>query len=163
MTAQQHTKTPVRNARGQFLAKRLKEKKLPAAVPPDLEQRRMVDEYGELRRKLDLVAADVKRLEVLKKAIRTWFDSLPPDADGVCEGQYYRLHLGPKEKERNIRNRREIVERIGIDKLLEIAIIPITELQRLMGTADLEALLIETRSGSRRIRCIPKYPAVPSS
>jgi len=136
---------------------------LEITVPSDLEQKRMVDEFGELDRLLKLHSPTLARFETLKKAIKSWVDDAPDDADAVIEGTLYRLHLSQREKERRIRDLHEVVERIGLEKALQIASVPLAALQKLMGSAELESLLIETRSGSRRIRCIPKFPAAPPS
>ena len=78
--------------------------KCEVAVPADRAQRQMVDEYGELDRRMQLTAPDVARYDVLKRAIKSWFDVMPPDADGVLEGRVYRLHLSARERERRVRS-----------------------------------------------------------
>jgi len=80
------------------------------ALPADVEQRRMIDEYGELDRRMQLRASDVARYETLKRAIKSWFDGAPPDADGTVEGEVYLLHLSARERERRVRDMRELLE-----------------------------------------------------
>ena len=134
---------------------------LEVAIPADTVQKQMIDELGELDRRRQLHLADDARFETLKKAVKNWCSDLPTDSDVIMQGMHYVLRISGCERERRVRDLREVVERIGIDRLLQIATVPIGELQKLMGTAELEALLVETRSGSRRIRCIPRFPAVP--
>jgi hypothetical protein len=132
---------------------------LEVAVPADVEQKRMVDEYGELDRRMQLHAADAARYEQLKRTIKSWFDQAPSDADGTVEGDVYLLHLSARERERRIRSMDELVEMIGLDKLLELATVPLGVLEDLLGKSRVAALATEARSGSRRIKAIPKHPA----
>jgi len=132
---------------------------LDITLASDAEQRAMIDEYGELDRRMQLRATDTARYEVLKRAIKTWFANIPPDADGIVEGDVYLLHLSACERERSIRDVRELVEAIGLEKVLDLAVVPIGKLENLMGKAHVAALTIETRTGSRRIKAIPKRPA----
>ena len=119
----------------------------------------MVDEYGELDRRMQLTAPDVARYDVLKRAIKSWFDVMPPDADGVLEGRVYRLHLSARERERRVRSMRDLVEVIGLDKFLELASVASGPLEDLLGKTRAAALITEARTGSRRIKAVPKRAA----
>jgi hypothetical protein len=132
---------------------------LELAVTVDRKQREMVDEYGELDRRMQVNAPDVARYDVLKRAIKSWFDRMPPDADGVIEGQVYRLHLSARERERRVRSMRDLVDTIGLDKFLEMASVPIGALEDLLGKTRAAALITEARTGSRRIKAVPKRAA----
>ena len=129
------------------------------ALPADVEQRRMIDEYGELDRRMQLRASDVARYETLKRAIKSWFDGAPPDADGTVEGEVYLLHLSARERERRVRDMRELLEVIGLDTLLELATVGLGVLEDRIGKTRVEALAVEARTGSRRIKAVPKHPA----
>lgn len=129
------------------------------AVTVDRMQRQMVDEYGELDRRMQMLARDVARYDVLKRAIKSWFDGLPPDVDSTVEGQVYRLHLSARERERRVRNMRDLVASIGIEKFLEIANVTIGALEDMMGKTRAAGLITEARTGSRRIKAVPKRPA----
>jgi hypothetical protein len=134
-----------------------------AAVTIGREQRRMVDEYGELDRRIQLLAPDMARHDVLKRAIKSWFDGLPADADGFVEGTIYRLHLSARERERRIRSLRELIAAIGLDKFLEIANVAIGPVEDLLGKTRTARLISEARTGSRRIKAVPKRPASPKA
>lgn len=129
------------------------------AVQTDATQKSMLDELGELDRKFKLRSLDSQRFESLKKAVRAWFDELPNDCDGVAEGNVFLVHLSARERERKVRDNAEIAALIGIEKFYQIARINLADLENLLGKAQVEALTVETRSGTRRIRCLPKYPA----
>ncbi len=129
------------------------------AVPVDRIQRAMVDEYGELDRRLQMQAPDVARHAVLKAAIKSWFDGAPADADGIVEGRVYRLHLSARERERRVRSMRDLVAVIGLEKFLELASVPIGVLEDLLGKTRAAGLVIEARTGSRRIKAVPKRAA----
>jgi len=126
------------------------------AVASDEDQRKLIDEYGELDRRMQLRAMDYQRYETLKRAIKTWFDQVPPDADGTVEGNVYLLHLSARERERKIRDLHDLVELIGLDKVLELATVPIGALENILGKAHVAQLTIDARTGSRRIKAIAK-------
>jgi hypothetical protein len=132
---------------------------LEVSMASDAEQRKMIDEFGELDRIMKLHEAKRARYEFLKRLIKSWFDQAPADADGAVEGEVYRLHLSARERERRIRDMRELVDRIGLDKVLELASVSLSALEDLLGKTGVSALTVEARIGSRRIRAVPKFPA----
>ena len=128
-------------------------------VKSDQDQRALIDEYGELDRRMQLRAMDHARYETLKKAIKGWFDTAPADADGTVEGDVYLLHLSARERERRVRDMRELVDVIGLDKVLELASVAIGALENLIGKARVAQLTVDARTGSRRIKAIAKQAA----
>lgn len=132
---------------------------LDITLASDAVQRALIDEYGELDRRMQLRATDTARYDSLKRAIKSWFDQAPADADGTCEGEVYLLHLSARERERKFRSLRELVEVIGLDKVLDLAVVPIGAVENLLGKAHVATMTVEARSGSRRIKAIPKRPA----
>jgi hypothetical protein len=128
-------------------------------VTSDADQRRIIDEYGELDRRMQLRAMETQRYESLKKAIKAWFDEAPADADGTVEGDAYLLHLSARERERRVRDMHELIEIIGIDRFIEIASVAIGVLENMLGKARVAQLTTDTRTGSRRIKAIPKRAA----
>jgi len=129
------------------------------AIPTDLEMRALCDELGELDRRLQVHAADQARFEVLKKAVKSWFDQAPPDADGLVQGDAYLLRVSARERERRIKDLSELLAEIGLDQLLKIVSVKITELEDAIGKTRASAFIIEARTGSRRVRAIAKHPA----
>ena len=134
---------------------------LEVTIASDEQMRAACDEYGELDRRMQLRATDTARYESLKKAIKSWFGQVPPDADGTVEGEVYLLHLSACERERKLRSIRDLVEEIGLEQVLDLAVVPIGALENLLGKTRVAGMTIETRTGSRRIKAIPKRPAIP--
>jgi hypothetical protein len=154
--------TPAKPRRGRPPAARpaaVLPQSLEVAVTIDRAQRQMVDEYGELDRRMQLLSPDAARYDVLKRAIKSWFDRAPADADGIVEGKVYRLHLSARERERRVRSMRDLVGVIGLDKFLELASVPIGVLEDLLGKTRAAGLVTEARTGSRRIKAVPKRAA----
>jgi len=125
----------------------------------DAAQRAMIDEYGELARRVQLHAADAARFELLKNQIKSWFDHAPPDADGDVDGNLYRLHVTARERERRIRSMRELFEEIGMDRFLELCTVSIGALEDAIGKTRAARFTDEARTGSRRIKPIAKFAA----
>ena len=53
----------------------------------------------------------------------------------------------------------DLVDTIGLDKFLEMASVPIGALEDLLGKTRAAALITEARTGSRRIKAVPKRAA----
>jgi len=158
--ATQPAPAPPRRKQPQKTALRIEgPKPAEVAVPVDRTMVKMVDEYGELDRRLQMQAPDVARYDTLKRAIKSWFDIVPPDVNGVIEGYVYRLHLSARERERRVRSMRDLVAVIGLEKFLELASVPIGALEDLLGKTRAAGLVIEARTGSRRIKAVPKRAA----
>lgn len=132
------------------------EPEIEVSLTSNSDQRRIVDEYGELDRRMQLRAMDAARYDVLKRAIKSWFDQAPADADGTVDGEFYLLHLSARERERKVRNLRQVIEIIGLDKFLELVVLPIGRLEDLLGVAHVAELTVDERTGSRRIKAIAK-------
>jgi hypothetical protein len=54
---------------------------------------------------------------------------------------------------------RDLIGVIGLDKLLELVSVPIGALEDLLGKTRVAALVTDARTGSRRIKAVPKRPA----
>lgn len=125
----------------------------------DEAQRAMIDEYGELARRVQMHEADRQRFELLKTQIKAWFDSAPADADGDVDGNLYRLHVTARERERRIRSMQALIETIGLEKFLELCTVSIGALEDTIGKTAAERFTVEARTGSRRIKPIAKHAA----
>lgn len=140
-------------------------KKLPApaevAAPADRMRLEMVDEYGELARQVQMFEPVQARFELLKHAIKSWFDDAPADAEASIEGKVYLLNISARQRVRKIRDIHELAAATGTKELLDIMThhVPLGPLEELIGKARVEALVVDERSGVRRIRAVPKHPS----
>jgi hypothetical protein len=141
-------------------------KKLPAASaevarPADRVQREMVDEYGELARQVQMFEPVQVRYELLKRAIKSWFDEVPADAEATVEGKVYLLNISPRERVRRIRDIQQLAREVGTDDLLDILakFVPLGVIEDLIGKTKVAALVVDERTGSRRIKCVAKHPS----
>lgn len=140
-------------------------KKLPApaevAAPADRVKLAMCDEYGELDRQLQVIAPVMARHELLKRAIKSWFDHAPADAEACIEGKVYLLNISARERVRRIRDIQQLALEVGTDDLLDILakFVPLGVIEDLIGKPKVAALVVDERSGSRRIKCVAKHPS----
>lgn len=135
----------------------------PRKTFPDTMQRKMVDEYGELQRQVELFAPVEAKHGVLKRAIKGWFDTAPADAEATLEGKIYVLTITARERERRVRDMRALASAVGLDKLLEIVAryVPLGPVETIIGKEKLAALVTDERTGPRRIKAVPKRPSGP--
>lgn len=140
-------------------------KKLPAprelAAPADRLKLQMIDEFGELDRQVQMFSRIQARHELLKRGIKSWFDAAPADAEATVEGASYVLVVSARERVRRIRDIQQLALEVGTDDLLDILakFVPLGVIEDLIGKPKVAALVVDERTGSRRIKCVAKHPS----
>ena len=101
----------------------------------------VVDEIGALSAKLAPFAADVKRLEQLRKAARGWpeADKSKPEAAVAYSGKKFVLTLGPRENERKIRSLAAVFKEVGKTKFVAACSLTLKALTELVGEVKVAA------------------------
>lgn len=127
-------------------------------------KREMIDEFGELNRQVQMFEPVQTRFELVKKAIKSWFDDAPADAEATVEGKVYLLHISARQRVRRIRDMQQLALEVGHDELLGMLAshVPLGVIEDLIGKTKTDALVVDERSGVRRIRAVPKCPSTPA-
>ena len=71
-------------------------------IPEPLDYPALADEWGELRRRLDLMKPDIARLKVVEAILSPLFELLKAEEPGTVEGREYRLLVSPRENHTEI-------------------------------------------------------------
>jgi hypothetical protein len=135
-----------------------------APTAADRARRATVDQYGELARQVQMFQPVQAKFDQLKAMIKSWFDDAPADAEATLEGKIYLLHVGARERVRRVRDMQKLALAVGHDDLLELLSrhVPLGAVEDLIGKAKTDQLVTEERSGSRRIKAVPKHPSTPA-
>jgi hypothetical protein len=121
------------------------------------EQQKMIDRYGELDRQYKAMKPILDQREECQKKIQSWYADKPADEQYSAVGKQYTLNIGPREKKHIIVGMTKLYKSIGQKLFLSLCTFPIT---RLMGLGiDLDGIVVEERSGSRKITAVLREPA----
>lgn len=116
----------------------------------------IIDEFGELDRKVQEFAPTAKRHEALKSQIKTWFENHPADQELTEEGKLYTLQVGARAKERRIASLAKVFKALGANKFLGICSVGLKALEDALGKDKAAGYIVEDQSGSRRLKVVAK-------
>lgn len=130
-------------------------KVIPIAPPTD--RAKIIDEYGELDRKVQEFEPLRKQHEKLKSVIKYWYVDAAPEATPIAQGKLYEIQVGACERARTWKSIPAVVRAVGgIQAFYGICSVAIGAVENIIGKSKTAALLAETQSGSRRIKAVPK-------
>lgn len=115
----------------------------------------VIDEYGELDRRIQAFEPVRKRHESLKAQIKSWYDNDPADFEATAEGQLYTVQVSARETESTVAMAKAYRE-LGKERFLAACSITIKALTEALGTAAALALIRKARTGSRRLKVVAK-------
>ena len=123
---------------------------------------RLIDEYGELDRQVQAFKPKADRHEKLKGIIKSWYDDAPADATAIAEGSLYDVQVGVRAKERTWRSMTKVYKAVGgCSAFLNLCSIAIEAVVGAIGKAKAEELLVESQTGSRRLKAVAKCASIP--
>jgi hypothetical protein len=114
-------------------------------------EQELVDEYGELSRRIDEFRPVVARQKKLKDTIAGWFAGQPEDTHEV-EGKLYRVQVGPCALERKIVSMRRLYRLLGVTKFLEWCTFPLAALDKLV--TDQDDIVEISQTGPRSVKSV---------
>lgn len=122
----------------------------------DERQASLIDEYGEISRRVASYQSDLTRQKVLKDIICSWFEDCP---DEICtvEGQLYRVDVGARSLERKVTRLRAIWRDLGVTKFLNLCTFPLKSLDA--SGLDANKYVETSRTGPRKVLAILKSAA----
>jgi hypothetical protein len=137
------------------------EKPLPA---PEVRQGK-ADRYGELKRQLQLIDPIQQEADSLKEEIESWHQGGAGDYPVIERGFLWELQLSARRRERTIRNKWKLFNRLrsalGIRGVIGMITIPLGEIDKVIPKSEREAFLQEERAGWRAFTVVPLHPIEP--
>jgi len=132
------------------------------APGPSLRKKK-IDRFGELDRRLSLVAADQEEYDLLKKEFQEWHK----DDDGakpcVEIGNIYQANLSARRKERTVIDKKKAWAALrksfgGVDALLAALDLPLGLIDKHVPESERKAFLHQEHSGYRTVDVVALHP-----
>ena len=114
----------------------------------------LIDEFGELDRRVAEFRPVVDRHKRLKEEIEGWYERDEATDSFVAEGNCYQLQISARSNKRKIIGMAKLFTALGKTRFLELCSFPLTVLDRLLP--DSAAYVSEERTGSRTIKPVAK-------
>src|SRR5436305_493416 len=108
--------------------------------PPQPTRQQLIDEFGELDRRIDLFAPTVKRHKALQETIRSWYVDHPADQPAIALGDVYEVQVSARTEERyfDLKTKIKIFGKLGKAKALELFSITLKAVEDALGKGELE-------------------------
>jgi hypothetical protein len=119
----------------------------------------IVDEYGELRRKLALGKRDADRAKELGEQIASWFDGQAGDQEFQVEGRRYLAQVSARPLKRSVKDMVKLFLAIGKQAFLAACDFPAAAMDRLLDAEQQTRLIHSEHVGKRRVTAVPKAAA----
>lgn len=136
---------------------------VPLPKDPTLPQE--IDEFGELQRQLDLMAPVIDRHKVLKEKFEKRLENHPADQPAILRGKSYELQYGIRRNERTIVKPARVFNllraQLGLRGVMALIKIPLEMLDKHVPKSQQAGLVVEERSGWRKLDVVAIAPAAP--
>lgn len=121
------------------------------------EQRKLIDVYGELDRRVQEFAPYRKLHEKLKKQILGWTEGAKADAPVSLEGERYTLQISEREQERVVFNLKKLIARLGRKLYTQLLRAPtFGAIDEHIPAAEQSDFIRREHVGHRNVTAVPK-------
>ncbi len=124
-----------------------------------LTEAELADEYGELKRRIEMVKPDEVRLAAIVKRLKPMFEANPPEEATTLDGQIYQLQVSPCENETVITDIAAVRRAMSAAEFLEIATVTLKALKTAVSESKFLSLVTTARTGNRTIKAVLKTRA----
>lgn len=122
---------------------------------------RIIDEYGQLDQTIQALTAVTKRHKQLEDAIRSWYADADPELPITVAGGTHVVMLTPRANARRILDMWKVYRAMGnVKAFLSICSVTLKALEKALGEERAAKLVVEDRTGPRRISVVPRLAAV---
>ena len=122
------------------------------------DRRKVIDEYGELHRRVAGYKPDIDRAAALKKEIESWYADSESAESFEAEGELYRVQIGPKAHQRTIVAITKVFRTLGQKQFLQNCTFPLGRLDTLLPSAVELGIAKEERTGPRKVEVVSLVP-----
>lgn len=119
----------------------------------------IIDEYGELERKIAAFKPVADRAAALKKEIASWYEHQPADEVFVAEGKLYNAQVSAKALERRVFDMPKLFSLLGRNRFLEFCKVSLAAIDQHVASEKHPAFLHSERSGNRTVKTVAISPA----
>lgn len=117
----------------------------------------IIDEYGELSRRVAEFKPTIDRHKKLKDEIESWYALKPAGEAFVEHGEAYSVQLSARAHERTIISMDRLYKRLGKTRFLEWATFPLSVIDKLFANPG--EILKSERTGHRKVEAVARVAA----
>lgn len=114
----------------------------------------LADEWGELRRRIDLLKPDQARIKAVEALLQPLLDLQPADMPMTLNGLVYQLQVSPCEHQTKINDIAEVRRAMTAAAFLEIVSVTLKALKPVVSEFKFLQLTTTARTGSRSIKAV---------
>jgi hypothetical protein len=122
------------------------------------ERSKVIDRFGDLQAKFDLLKPEAKEMTALASQIRTWIGYPPhlpkPNESLILEGNRYKVVVGAQEKERTITDMRKVYRLWGVSAFLERCKVTLGLIDKFTTEEQRAKFITEKQTGSRSLDAV---------
>ena len=124
-----------------------------SAAAPDDAKAKLIDEFGELERRMDEFDPVVRRHKAIQDEILSWVKDLPADQATTLSGNLYTIQVSERQYERKITSMRAVYKALGnkVAVLLDHVTMTLKELDVLIPAYRQGDLVTKARTGRRML------------
>lgn len=124
------------------------------------ERAAIIDEYGELQRRVDEFRPVAERCAMLARTIASWYADEPPEESFVEEGRRYSVQISPRTVKRTIVNMAKLYALVGKAKFLEMATVTLSAVDKHVAAPLHSKFIRAEMTGERRVKAVAKASAI---
>lgn len=118
---------------------------------------KIIDEFGEISKKMDELRLYEKRYEQLRRMILAWHSEVRPTEPADEDGKTYSVHISPCAEQRVIIDMEGLANRLGHKTFWSHCTFSIEKLDSLVLPKDQAPFVRRESVGPRIVKAIPKY------
>lgn len=122
------------------------------------ERAAIIDEYGELSRKVKEFKPTADRAAALGKTIAAWYDDRPAEDSFTAAGERFTVQVSARSNKRFISNMVKLARILG-KRFYEVAFVRLEDVDKFVDPALHPKVLGSSRCGNRRVDAVAKGAA----
>lgn len=120
----------------------------------------VLDEFGELDRRVQAFKPAASRHKLLRETILAWYPDLPGDQAASLSGQLYDVRITECDNETHVLSMPKLFKAMGRVDFLAACKVTIKAMQARLGEAATALHLEKRRTGPRHVVAVPKASPV---
>jgi hypothetical protein len=128
-------------------------------APLSPAQRRIIDEWGELQRRIALVDPDVARAKEIGQLINIWLIEEDAGACIALPGDAYTITASARRLERKVTNKKALFRALGQPRYISLSTVSLSLLDKILSPEEMSLFVTEARIGARRLDATANHRA----
>ena len=132
----------------------------PESRRPAISRPKIIDEFGEISRKIEDLRGYEKRYEQLRRMILAWHSDVRPGDPADEDGKAWSVHISPAAEQRVIIDMQALANRLGHQTFFQHCTFSIEKLDSLILPKDQLPFVRRESVGPRIVKPVPRFEPV---